>query len=277
MAERITIIVSGGGNNGLLTVQDAMQQVLDSIELLTASAVDDARPKLRWRLVSATMNSPFKTVAEAVSANPTEWPDIDLDAHQAKMRYDELLSAVLEYRALPDWTTSSTMKRLKALLERNVNGVSQTDVVLLDNKPPLKLVTDRAEAALEVISHSEFAAEHWPSKNLGSIEGNVIETIKHYGKPAFKLLHRISGEKILCVIPNDRVEQIGTEHNWGEVWTDQRCIVSGTIERKATGKIAQLTVDEIHPVTVGEVDIDNIADPTGGQSPQRHLADLWGE
>ena len=260
-----------------MTVQDAMQQVLDSIELVVASAIDDARPKFKWCLVSATMSSPFRTVAEAASANPQEWPDIELDAHQARERSYELLSAVLDDRALPDWTTSSIRKRLKVLLERNVNGASQADVVLLDNKAPLKLVTDRAEAALEVISHSEFAAEYWHSKNLGTIEGNVIETIKHYGKPAFKLLHRISGEKILCVIPNDRVEQIGTEHNWGEVWTGQRCVVSGAIERQGTGKITQLTVDEIHPVTVGEVDIDNIADPTGGQSPQRHLGDLWGE
>ena len=61
LAERLTVkIVPPEGGMVTLTVESAMQQVLDTFRLLTA-----ASEGVIWRLVSATTNSPFTVVAEA--------------------------------------------------------------------------------------------------------------------------------------------------------------------------------------------------------------------
>jgi hypothetical protein len=68
LAERVSITVESSlEHGGDLTVQDAMRQVLDFFDVVASAANDDARSGISWRLVSATTNSPYTAIAEAVS------------------------------------------------------------------------------------------------------------------------------------------------------------------------------------------------------------------
>ena len=288
MAEDIEIVVEPREEyGGFLTVQDALHQVLDFVDILVSVTNEDVRSKIRWQLMSASTNSPFTAVAEAVSSDP-EQPNIDQEVRQAKSRAEKVLRDVLETGEVPEWVPPDTTNKIKSFLGRNTNGVAKTNIHLRQDDPPLVIAERQASnALLSIGKNSAVTVEavphlrdvNWLGNELGTVEGVVFSTTTYYKQPAFTLIDRVSGGKVTCIIPADKVDAIGEEHSWKEVWDDQRYIVSGKIKRKRDGSILTIMVDEIVPVNVSPVSIDLISDDnfTGGQSPAEYLKEFWGE
>lgn len=70
MSERLVISVDGSSTDpDRMTVQDVFTHVLELFQLVNESD-PEAQGQVQWRLVSASMNSPFTVVAEAVPARP---------------------------------------------------------------------------------------------------------------------------------------------------------------------------------------------------------------
>jgi len=60
MTEAIKIVVAGNDEQGgCLPAQDALNQVLDSLALITDAIDEDVRKDLDWRLMDMSMNSPL--------------------------------------------------------------------------------------------------------------------------------------------------------------------------------------------------------------------------
>lgn len=260
-------------------MEDALNQRLDSLALVTDAIDEDVRKDLDWRLVGMTMNSPLVASVEPYCKNPDR-PDIMPAGRRATDRADEILRVLVETHHLPSGMTHAEKETVKRRFKRNTNGVLRTDYYWLGCKDPVSVNATVAKKVLEEMSGIEGEGSiAFQGTELGSIEGDVVEAITHYGKPAVRIRHRASEQEITCVIPSDREDEIGKKHSWNEVWEGQRYIVTGEIKRKANGDIAQLLVDDIHSVEVDEVELDRIADPdfTGGKSPVEYFDDLWGE
>lgn len=280
MTEAIKIVVEGNNEQGgYLPAQDALNQVLDALALVTDSIDEDVRKDLDWRLVDMTMNSPLVASVEPFCKNPDR-PDIMPAVRKATDRTDGILRVLVATHHFPSGMTHAEKETVKRLFKRNTNGVLRTDYYWLGHEDPVSVNAAVAKKVLEEMSGTESEGSiAFQGTELGSIEGDVVEAITHYGKPAVRIRHRASEQEITCVIPSNREGEIGKKHSWNEVWKGQRYIVTGEIKRKANGDIAQLLVDDIHSVQVEGVDLARIADSnlTGGKSPAEYLDDLWGE
>ncbi len=137
--------------------------------------------------------------------------------------------------------TIAEKETVQRLFKRNTNGVLRTDYYWLGRADPVSIKAPVAKKVLEEMRSIENEGSiAFQGTELGSIEGNVIEAIAHYGKPAVRIRHRVSEQEITCLIPSNREDEIGRKHSWNEVWGGQRYVVTGEIKRKANGDIAQL-------------------------------------
>ncbi len=280
MTEAIKIVVEGNDEQGgYLPAQDALNQVLDSLALVTNALDEDVRKDLDWCLTDMTMNSPLVASMEPFCKNPDR-PDIMPAVRKATDRTDGILGTLVETHRMPSGMTHAEKETVQRLLKRNTNGVLRTDYYWLGRADPVSIKAPAARKVLEEMSSIENeGSTTFQGTELGSIEGDAIEAITHYGKPAVRIRHRVSEQEITCVIPSNREDEIGREDSWNEYGGGQRYVVTGEIKRKANGDIAQLLVDNVHSVEVEEVDLDRIADPdfTGGKSPVEYLDNLWGD
>ncbi len=280
MAERITIIVEPSlEHGGVLTVQDAMRQVLDFVEVVAAAASDDARAKFGWKLISATTNSPFEAVAEAFSLDP-EWP-ADQYAREAKSRVDTALRNVPETGAMPEWLSERGADQFKRIFRRNLNGVGKTTLRLGDEKAPVVIVERRARQALDRIEQNEAthraSAPDFSGEELGSIDAHVLDATTYYGRPALRIRDRLTENRIVCVIPAEIADAIGQSHDWRDVWGGERVRISGRIKRNVAGEITLITADSLMKIESLTSTLAEVVDPnfTGGKGAREYLDELW--
>ena len=97
------VIHPSGSDHESLTVEDAMQQVLDYPKLLDkAAAVHGGKSSnIAWQLLSASTNSQFTMEATAVSRIPDKSVEAEAIA-SASLLAESLYSILCEQRA-PDW------------------------------------------------------------------------------------------------------------------------------------------------------------------------------
>ena len=126
MAERMTVVVVPQNADGDgLTVGDAMRQVLDIFDLLSASNESE----IVWRLVEATTNSPFKVIGEAESVNP----NVNADA-VAKLQKAEFASnyASLRKGIIPSaWQAGEPRKKAKVYLSAVEARLQKPELLLI--------------------------------------------------------------------------------------------------------------------------------------------------
>lgn len=281
MSERLTIkIEPSAGHGGQLSVEDAMRQVLDFIEVVAAAANDDARQKFEWMLVSASTNSPFTAEAEAVSINP-DWPVVDDYARLAKSRFNGAVRSAQETGEVPDWMPSSVYTKFQRLFERNLNGIGKTTYSLFADVPPIVIVERHARSALEnmhsVANSLRSDPKDLSGEELGSIDCVVLEAMTHYGKPALRVRDRLTDEKVICVFDETAADEVGGSHSWDAIWSGQRVIVSGLVKRNKFGIVTHVEAEDLRDVPTSSVRLSELADAsfTGGKSPQSYLDEVW--
>lgn len=113
----------------------------------------------------------------------------------------------------------------------------------------------------------------------GSIEGQVLEAMTFYGRPALRIRERITGAEVVCVFAEELAERIGREHKWHNVWRGRRVLVSGEISYRHDGTIVRIRASEMTDVDARPLAYADIADPnfTGGLSPAEYVKALWEE
>lgn len=283
MSERVTITIEPSLEHGdTLTVQDAMRQVLDFIEVVCAAADPDARSKIAWKLISATTNSPFTAVAEAEAIDP-EWPDITREVKLAKVRTAEAFFAAHSTGELPDWVVQSANENFRRLMKRNMDGIGKTQLLLSDSEPPFIIVERVARQTLqhlEQIESNRRANEpDYSGSEFGSVEGHVIEALTHHGRPALRIRESVSDKEVLCVFPKDQADSIGSSHSWREVWAGQRINIVGLIKRAKNGSISIVEGEDLAKVAPTDAPLSSIMDSniTGGMGVVEYLEEIWGE
>ena len=280
MTEAIKIVVEGNDEQGgYLSVEEALNQVLDSLALVRAAMDERVRKDLDWRLVAMTMSSPLSVSVEPLCKNENRL-DFLPAVRRATDRTSGILRELIETQRMPSGVTQTESEMVKKIFKRNTFGVGRTVYHWPGHEEPGGVAAPVAKKVLaEINTTGKEAGLVFQGTELGSIEGDVVEAITHYGRPAFRIRHRVSDQEITCEIPSSRRSEVGKAHSWDDIWAGQRFLVTGVISRKPNGDIAHLLVNDIRPVDVEEVDLQSIVDPdfTGGKSPVEYRDELWGE
>lgn len=275
---KVTITVQASADHpGVLDVRDAMQQVLDFFELLGSEGPDEP---LRWNLVFASTNSPFKATAEAVALQP----DVNVTP-VARARIAEatgFLNAAVGGRRPAAAIGKKRRDAARRLLNRNLRGVGKSTLDFSSQpNEPLIVTPKLAQAALTTLDEEEkFSFEFLPADRsrteVGSLEGELVEIGTDYNQPALHIRERRSGRVVKCRIDQSVQDEIAAAANFRDVWEHRRVVVRGRIAYDAQGDIVRVharTVTRIIPrqMTIGEIADEDF---TGGVRPAEYLERL---
>src|SRR6185312_16315729 len=149
--ERIVItILPPHPADGLLSVTDAMQQVLDTIALFSRAQQAMASPAkaFDWRLERASTNSPLTITALAVPVHPDD--DIIEHARQIKDVVSSGLVNLMDSGEPAWWMQPDVLEKARSLFERNLNGIARTEISLSDENV-INIDRHRAAAGVRAI------------------------------------------------------------------------------------------------------------------------------
>lgn len=276
--ERITVTIrSSTGDQEPLTVQDAMRQILDFFDLLSAAGGKEGKV-VSWRLIAVSMASPLSATAQAFSDAPGILAETV--ARREKDQLSHSFREITEQGDVPEWMDDATRAKARAFFNRNLNGIGRTDIKF-DEESPLTVIVERsARMAISAFERSDAEAEDDLSRwEIGSVEGNIIRLDTYHGQPAIRLQERLHGWQFPCVLSPSLADNIGHQHDWAEVWTGRRIQVSGEILFRAAGHIGRMYANDIKPIDERRLTYADISDPnfTNGLSARDYLNQLWEE
>jgi len=277
--ERIEIIVRPpSDHDGRLLVADAMLQVLDTIRLLDEAQQAIAAPgeAFRWRLESASTNSPFAVVAIAEAVTPGA--DIDDHVHRVKSEFGSGLRKLVEAREIPWWMGQSGLDLAKSLFGRGANGISVTEIRLAANDAVAigHAEADGGLAAIAAINPLQLDAELPERVAFGELGGVMVAAGKYRGKAAVQIRSEQYGF-IWCQLSPDLVEKFGGEHRMDEIWSGKALLVEGRLIYAKGGKLSRIEVTGIRErEAASRFDLDALLDPnfTAGLDPAEYLRQL---
>lgn len=263
MKERVKITITPSvSDSNLLTVDDAMQQVLDYFDLLRAAdkSLGD-KETIVWRLKSVTTNSPFTVEALPFGHNPA----VDVSHHAAIVmrRFHDGMESVIQNKNIPEWIEND--KHLQNTLKRNLNGIGRTDIDLGDNIAPIVIspkIADEAKKNLErrkLDTKSENLTHHAHS----SLEGSITAVSSYYGKPCFYLRPRVpraDEKEIRCIVNEEIASEVGGAHKLSEVWENSRVMVEGLVSYDETGEPVNIDVKSIMRINGKKFALENLYD-----------------
>src|ERR1700685_425598 len=133
--ERIVITIHPPDADGrLLTVADAMQQVLDTVRLFTRAQAALANPEdaFDWLLEKATTNSPpFSVTALAVPVQRGR----DVSKYVREIEHVVATGiSQLVHEGDPPWWMAEILDCTRNLFQRNLNGIARTQISLAANE-----------------------------------------------------------------------------------------------------------------------------------------------
>jgi hypothetical protein len=276
--ERVTVTIqSSTGEAAPLTVRDAMRQLLDFFDLLSAAGGEEGK-LVSWRLVDVSMASPLSATAEAFSDIPGILAETV--ARREKSKVSHLFSEVTERGQVPEWMDDATRAKARSFFNRNLNGIGRT-AIKFDDRAPLVVVVERsARAAIAAFETAErLETEDLSRSEIGSVEGNVIRLETYHGQPTLRIQERLHGTSIPCVLSAALAASIGHQHDWAEVWTGRRVLVSGELRFRPAGHVGRVYATNIQPIDDRDLTYEEISDPnfTNGLSAREYLSHLWEE
>lgn len=279
-SRRITVTVESSlGEDGPLTVRDALGQVLDFFELMTVAG-DHFAQGVGWALVSVSKNSPLTATAEAFSVDPGVSVD-DVTKH-IKYFVSDALNSITAGVPAPGWLSVTAQEKVRALLKRNLNGVGRTDIFFDEDEPPSVIVERTARTGLYGLDRARLdSAASEPDMShsaLGSAEGILEGLTTYYNKPAVRIREPISGRPIPVVLSDTLTKDVGRQRVWQEVWAGRRVRAIGRIFYKRDGTIGRLLADDLLSVEPEPMrDKDLLPALATNITPREFLDQIWSD
>ncbi len=272
MSERLVVIVDAMQDQSeLLTVQEVFSHVLEIFQLVNDSDPETAG-ELKWRLVSANMNSPFTVVAEATASHPHV--DVEPLARRQKAAFRGAYAELQRGRIPKAWSGQKTRETVKRVLARSRAGVGVTRIED-DSTSDLVITREDAESVQTAIA-ADHNVPRRTKTQVGSVEGKLVEVTRHYDKPAIRLIERKSGADVWCIVPEHFRHQIAESASLEDVWEGKRVVVRGAILYNTDGKISRIEASSVRRVVTTEVSDEQLSDKefTGGLTVTEYLERL---
>lgn len=275
------VIYPSDHTSGSLEVADAMRQVLDLFRLLEKSSTksDENGAKLLWKLTLATTNSPLTVEAQPFSVELGQQSVVN--GYMAARALSHGIEQIIQASTKPEWIDHESEVIIRKIFNRNLNGIGRTDFKIISDTVDLRIDQRSARKGLNYLDklsqEEQFNKTDWTHKEYGSVEGSLLSTTTHYGKPAILIQSRLTGKKIKCVFAN-----VGDEVSsriWKDVWSGRRVIVPGVCCYNESGDIQLVHAEDLKPIKSRDVPLEEIYDASfsNGLTPAAHVAALWGE
>jgi hypothetical protein len=262
----------------LLSVTDAMQQVLDSIKLFddAQQAMGDPHTHFDWKLEKASTNSPFTVIAVAQATNPA----VDVSAAVRRVKNDvaEGIRNLITLGTPPRWMTQGSFTTAKNIFVRNLNGVGETDIDF-DEGHVISIKKDQASAginALNALNIMDFDQELAPRLSFGEIEGVMVAAGRYRNREALQIRNEMYGF-IWCILSKDIIKRFGDEHSMSDIWKGKTLGIQGRLNYLAGGKLATIDAIDVREIEAAPlIDLEAILDPefTAGMDPHEYLERL---
>lgn len=277
-SERITIRVESNiGEDGPLTVMDALDQFRDAFHLFVAAvAQEEGGNQIKWRLEHLSKNSPATLTAAAYSQDPALI--IAPLMQRGKHRFSDDMAALRDGKVAP-WIQERSASA-KSLFRRNLNGIGRTAFDFEGELPRTVLVERSARASLESLERAErlLVAADKSHSEYGMLDAYVTEAKTWNGRPAVYVKDRLTGRVVPCVLSDSVAEMAGREHSWSDAWNGQRVRIRGRLFYNKAGEINRVLATNLKSIIPRPVDLKAIReiDILGDKSPTQHLDELWG-
>ncbi|MFG5380108.1 hypothetical protein [Yoonia sp. R2-816] len=258
----------------ILDIRDAMQQVMDYFDLLT----DRGQSDVVWNLVFASTNSPFTAEGAPVDLRTNAPAYGQVRDHVAVI--ERGLARLQEGRPLDSDFPQEKREIAKRILMRNLNGIGRT-IIDLGDDAIYEIQPKQAERSLAAINGEddeeyEYLFSTFSRKEIGSIEGRIIDLSTDYDEPSIKLKEHRSGREIQCRISSDARDEIENSLTAGDVWTHRRARVRGVINYDPNGKIVRVYDGRIAFIETKGTRLSDLRDPefTGGLPAYEYIDKL---
>lgn len=271
MKQKTITVEASAEHPDILDVRDAMQQVMDFFDLHT----DQREPSVVWNLTFASVNSPFTVEGSPVDLRTNAAAFSLISPHVEKIeRGFERMQAGEPLDADFPIEKREVARRF---VERNKNGIGRTKFDLW-NGDDLELEPELARRFLDVLQDTgdeeyDYFFATFARKEIGSIEGRIIDLSTDYDEPAIKLREQRTGREIQCRVSAEARNEIEDSLTAGDVWTHRRIRVRGTINYDATGKIVRMYDGRIAYIDPSEVSVADLKDEnfTGGMPVYEYI------
>lgn len=264
MPERIKMIVrESSAHPGVLTIQDAMQQVLDFFGMI------EPMPGVEWALINASTNSPLFIEAEARSFEASV--DVSVVARAQKNSVARNLKEITAGR--PPVDEDFRVSKAKTFLARNMNGVGATEIDL--ETEVIKISPALAKVGLQALGKIKDPLYQLPSARdeMGSLEGTLHDLGTHYNHPAVRILESRRKVFVWCRLSPDLQEELQDRTRYKDFWLHRRVVLRGRIWYGGDGDVDYMYTDDITRIPDKAVSLEQIRDPdfTGGLSVAEYL------
>lgn len=273
MAKKISITIEASEEHpDVLTVQDALQQAIDHFEMLT----DDSNKNVVWNLTLASTNSPFTCEGEPIDLRTMAGAHAVVQERIAVVQRN--LQRVADGKEFDESFPRDKLEVARRFLKRNTNGIGKTTVTLSEDDRPIAITQSVAKAYFEDVmepaqSLHSYLFQRTSRREVGSIEGRIIDIGTDYDSPAIHVEEHKSGRQFWCRIGGATEEQLADEIKAGDAWKHRRVRVRGTLNYDNAGKVIRVVDGSVAFIDVGTVDLDKVADRgfTGGYSVSEYL------
>ena len=249
----------------VLDVRDAMQQVQDYFDLMTDSNLRD----VVWKLVSASAASPLTVEGVPVDLRTNVSATGLIGPHVKKIKtgLTRLRAGKDPGSGFPKEKQDTTVR----MLQRNLNGIGTTALTFDDADARVDFDRETARRALDVIKGREDALysylfQTFARREVGSVEGIIVDLGTDYEEPAIHLLEKKSGREIWCRMDKEGLPELGRTITAGDVWRHRNVRIRGELKYDANGNLTRVFNGTIRFVDPKDVSIADLHDPdfTGG-------------
>jgi hypothetical protein len=260
VVERITITIrASGAHPDVLTIQDAMQQVLDYFALLSAGPKGDQG--VEWSLFRATTNSPLEVTGEAVSLEPGV--DVSVLARMEKAAVVEGLRAIEQGNAPdPEIWGKKRIEIAKHIYRRNLNGIGAT-IADFEIGEPIRVTPASAKKAVETLEHKEhldfFEFKHAHTE-IGTVEGVFDRLDSYRNHPAISIIDSRTKRTVWCLLNEKLQADLSDKARYEDFWRHSRVFVSGTIKYDKNGVISVVEARDVRKIQERKVTLEDIRD-----------------
>ena len=251
----------------VLDIRDAMQQVLDFFDLLT----DQTNENVVWNLTFASTNSPFVAEGAPVDLRTNSGAFSAIEKHVKTI--ERGFTKIAAGDPVDSDFPQEKLKVAQRMIERNLNGIGRTKFDFGNEENTVEIVPRTAQRSLQTIRGEtdifyEYLFSTFARREIGSIEGRIVDLGTHYEKPAVQVLEQISDRGVWCQVDERTLEEIENKITAGDVWKHRRVRVRGEISYDATGKIARVFDGRVSFISSKNVGIDDLYDPDFAENLQ---------
>jgi hypothetical protein len=273
VARRVRITVEPSEDHpDVLSVQDALQQAIDFFDLLT----DEANAEVVWNLTLASTNSPFTCEGEPVNLKTMAGAHAIVEGRVAIVERN--FARVARGEDFDEGFPKERIDLARRILKRTANGIGATLARFSEDAPPVEITHEIADRYFrEVVAPEEslhsYLFSRTARKEIGSIEGRLLEIGTDYDSPAIHVAEHKSGRKVWCRISRTMFDEIADQIKAKDAWDRRRVRVRGTLNYDNDGKTIRVIDGTVAFIETQEVDISRLADRTftEGYSVQEYL------